>query len=91
MSRPRKLLAKVLSGHSDENIRFPELCSMLQLLGFTMRVRGSHHSFTRPGVREQVVLQPRDGSAKSYQVRQVRAILLMYHLTVIGGPADGPR
>ena len=50
------------------------------LLGFTERVRGSHHIFRREGVRELINLQ-RDGSqAKPYQVRQVRQAILRNHL-----------
>ena len=49
-------------------------------LGFTERVRGSHHIFRREGVRELINLQ-RDGSqAKPYQVRQVRQAILRNHL-----------
>ena len=49
-------------------------------LGFTERIRGSHHIFRREGVRELINLQ-RDGSqAKPYQVRQVRQVILRNHL-----------
>ena len=88
-SRTAKLLAKVLSGNSDANIGFNELCNLLQRLGFTMRVHGSHHTFERPDVTELVGLQPESGAAKQYQVRQVRRILLKYRLTHIGGRGDG--
>jgi predicted RNA binding protein YcfA (HicA-like mRNA interferase family) len=86
-----KLLAQVLSGHADASIRFTELCSLLQRLDFTMRVKGSHHSFRRHGVRERIVLQPRSGLAKPYQVRQVRLILLKYQLTLVGGSHDAAK
>jgi len=83
-----KLLAQVLSGHADASIRFTELCALLQRLGFTMRVKGSHHSLRRQGVVERIVLQPRGGLAKPYQVRQVRRILVKYQLTLLGGSDD---
>ena len=45
-------------------------------LGFVERVRGSHHTFRKEGVRERLNIQ-RDGShAKPYQVRQVRQAIL---------------
>ena len=75
-----KILEKLLRGDSDANIRFDELCHLLQAKDFRMRVSGSHHIFTRAGVMERINLQ-RDGSkAKPYQVRQVRRILATYKL-----------
>ena len=66
-----RILAEIGGGRSDANIRFEELRSFLLRLGFTERIRGSHHIFRREGVRELINLQ-RDGSqAKPYQVRQV--------------------
>ena len=80
MSRDDALRRKILSGRSDANLRFEELRSFLLRLGFTERVRGSHHIFRRAGVRELINLQ-RDGSqAKPYQVRQVRQAILRNHL-----------
>lgn len=81
MSQHRKLLAKILSGQADSAIRFLDMCSLLRRLGFEERVRGSHHIFARQGVVEILNLQPRtDRSAKPYQVRQVRGVLLRYGL-----------
>jgi len=36
-----KTLEKLLRGESDANIRFEELCHLLQAKGFRMRVAGS--------------------------------------------------
>ena len=75
-----KTIEKLLRGESDANIRFEELCHLLQARGFRMRTQGSHHVFTQSGVRERLNLQ-RDGShAKPYQVRQVRKVLAAYKL-----------
>ena len=80
MSRDDDLRQRILSGRSDANIRFEELRSFLLRLGFTERIRGSHHIFRREGVRELINLQ-RDGSqAEPYQVRQVRQTILRNHL-----------
>ena len=66
----------ILSGRSDANIRFDDLCSFMLRLGFIERVKGSHHIFRKAGVRERLNIQ-RDGShAKPYQVRQVRQVIL---------------
>jgi predicted RNA binding protein YcfA (HicA-like mRNA interferase family) len=68
---------RVLDGTSNANIDFSDLCAMLSHYGFTHKNgSGSHHIFSRPGVREIINLQPgRDGKAKPYQVRQVAALI----------------
>lgn len=43
VDKHEKLLLRILRGNSDANIRFAELTSLLRSLGFTERVRGSHH------------------------------------------------
>jgi predicted RNA binding protein YcfA (HicA-like mRNA interferase family) len=75
-----KTLEKILRGDSDTNIRFEEVCHLLQAKGFRMRVNGSHHIFTMTGVIERINLQREGSKAKPYQVRQVRKILANYKL-----------
>lgn len=75
-----KTLEKLLRGESDANLRFDELCHLLEAKGFRMRVSGSHHIFTRPGVIERLNLQREGSKAKPYQVRQIRKILATYKL-----------
>jgi predicted RNA binding protein YcfA (HicA-like mRNA interferase family) len=70
----------VLRGSSDANIRFSELCALLARLGFSERIKGSHHIFTREDVVEILNLQPRNSLAKPYQVKQVRKVLVQYKL-----------
>jgi predicted RNA binding protein YcfA (HicA-like mRNA interferase family) len=75
-----KTLDKILRGDSDTNIRFEEVCHLLQTKGFRMRVNGSHHIFTMTGVMERINLQREGAKTKPYQVRQVRKILANYKL-----------
>jgi predicted RNA binding protein YcfA (HicA-like mRNA interferase family) len=75
-----KIIEKLLRGESDANVRFEELCHLLQAKSFRMRTQGSHHIFTRPGVRERLNLQREGAHAKPYQVRQVRKTLAAYKL-----------
>lgn len=75
-----KILEKLLRGESDANLRFSELCQLLEAKGFRMRVAGSHHIFTKSGVFERINLQREGSQAKPYQVRQVRKILAQYKL-----------
>jgi hypothetical protein len=80
MGRYAKLLFRVLRGTSDANIAFEELRGLLSWLGFEERIRGSHHIFTKAEVTEILNLQPRGDSAKPYQVKQVRQVILKYRL-----------
>jgi len=80
VGRYEDLANRILSGVSDANVDFDDLRSLLRHLGFEERSRGSHFIFRRSGVEEHINLQ-RDGRhAKPYQVRQVRAVILKYHL-----------
>jgi predicted RNA binding protein YcfA (HicA-like mRNA interferase family) len=81
-----KLLEQILRGTSDANIPFSGLCQVLRSLGFAERIKGSHHIYTKDGVEEIVNLQSKAGKAKSYQVKQVRAIIVRYKL---GGKGYG--
>jgi hypothetical protein len=77
-----RLINRILRGSSNADIDFSELCALLRSLGFTERIRGSHHIFTREGVIEILNLQPLGHQAKPYQVRQVRELLVRYQLGV---------
>lgn len=85
MRSRNKLLVRVLGGASDRDISFAGVCQLLHRLGFDERIRGSHHIFTKQGVQEILNLQPKDGKAKLYQVKQVRNLILKYKLA---GPDD---
>jgi hypothetical protein len=80
MSKLEKILLAVLRGTADANVSFSDLCYLLEALGFTKRVRGSHHIFFREGVEEILNLQPRGNAAKPSQVKQVRQVILKYKL-----------
>ena len=80
MTSFEKTLLQVLRGTSDANIRFGELTKLLYGLGFTERIRGSHHIFKRDDIEEIVTLQPQGSKAKPYQVKQVRQLILKYGL-----------
>jgi hypothetical protein len=80
MSKHDKLLDRILRGTSDASIPFDGLCHLLQRLGFQMRVRGSHHIFFKDEVEEILNLQPKGASAKAYQVKQVRNVILKHKL-----------
>jgi len=77
----KETLNKVLSGVSDRNIRFEDLRKLLLSFGFSERIKGDHHIFSKPRIIEIINLQPLgDGKTKAYQVKQVRSIILKYKL-----------
>lgn len=82
MSKFEKVILKILTGASDNNIKFDELLMVLNKLNFKERIKGSHRIFFKEGVEEIINIQPlKDGNAKPYQVKQVREIILKYRLT----------
>ena len=82
MSQFEKLLLTVLRGASDANIEFDDLYRLLTQLGFEVRIKGSHHVFSKADVSELVNLQRDGAKAKPYQVRQVRQVIVKYKLGV---------
>ena len=80
MSNFEKILFKILNGHNDNNINFSDLQNILNKLGFTERIKGSHHIFTKNNVEEIINLQPIGKLSKPYQIKQVRNVILKYSL-----------
>lgn len=80
MGKFDKILLQVLTGSSDCNVIFSDLCNLLKQLEFDLRIRGSHHIFSRPDVAEILNVQDKQGKAKPYQVKQVRDVILKYKL-----------
>ncbi|MBM3713057.1 MAG: type II toxin-antitoxin system HicA family toxin [Actinobacteria bacterium] len=80
MGKYDKILSKILSGLSDKDISFLELCNVLKRLGFKERIQGSHHIFYKDGIKEIINLQPKNSNAKAYQVKQIRNIIVQYKI-----------
>jgi len=80
MGKYAKLRLKILSGAADAAIDFAALCQLLTRLGFSERIKGDHHIFSRDDVDEILNLQPKGAKAKPYQVKQVRGVLVRYGL-----------
>ncbi len=76
-----KTLEKILTGLSDKNIDFSGLRKTLLNLGFVERIKGDHYILTREGIPEIINIQPlSNGKAKTYQVKQIRSIIVKYRL-----------
>ncbi|WP_040335818.1 type II toxin-antitoxin system HicA family toxin [Candidatus Magnetobacterium casense] len=80
MTKFKKLISQILSGTSDANISFNKIRALIQYLGFKERINGSHHIYSRDDIEEILNIQPKYNKAKSYQVKQIRNIILKYKL-----------
>ncbi|TSA32727.1 MAG: type II toxin-antitoxin system HicA family toxin [Porphyromonadaceae bacterium] len=81
MTQKDKLIGRILSGASDKNIDFHDLIGLLDSLGFSCRVKGSHNIFYKDGIEEIINIQPlSNNKAKPYQVKQIRFLILKYKL-----------
>jgi len=82
MTKFEKIISELASGKKDKNFNFEALCNILETLGFDNRIKGSHHIYFKKGIIETINLQPDGSKAKSYQVKQVRNLLLKYNLII---------
>jgi HicA toxin of bacterial toxin-antitoxin, len=69
---PRKTWARIESGNFE--VRFDDLLRLAYAFGFELaRIRGSHRILVHSELPVLLNLQPADGRAKRYQVRQLEA------------------
>ncbi len=81
MGKYDDIFADVLSGKRDHNIKFSDLCNLLDNMGFKCSIRGDHYVYRRDDT-PIINIQPDGHNAKAYQVKQVRNIILSCHLEV---------
>ena len=81
MGKHEKLVQKILSGRQDTSVQFSEAITLLKALGFSLRIKSSHH-INREGIEELINIQPDGSKAKAYQVKQIRDLILKYRLEV---------
>ncbi|MCM1263562.1 MAG: type II toxin-antitoxin system HicA family toxin [Butyrivibrio sp.] len=71
----------VMSGKSDNNIRFADFKNLIINLGFTYKgQKGSHISFYHNEINERMTIQKDGAKAKGYQVKQLRHIIEKHNL-----------
>jgi predicted RNA binding protein YcfA (HicA-like mRNA interferase family) len=80
MGKQDKVIDAILRGTSDANISFDDIRGLLLHLGFDERIRGSHHVYRKQGIDEKINIQSLGSKTKPYQVKQIREIILKYHL-----------
>ena len=79
MTRRQKLFEK--ARNNPASVRFQELCLLAEHMGFAKRGgKGSHVVYEKEGVEEILTFQNRMGMAKSYQVKQLLAVIEKYQL-----------
>ena len=78
--KPEELFRRVVEGHRA-NVRFANFCKLVEDFGFELRrVKGSHHIYVHPLVRDQLNIQPLDGDAKPVQIAQFLKVLEEYEV-----------
>ena len=76
----KKAYEAVLSGRCDNNMKFRDLQKLILDLGMIFQNQeGSHMRYRHPK-GAAVNIQNRKGNAKPYQVKQVRDMIIEYHL-----------
>jgi len=80
MRKYSKILTKILSGANDNSIAFDNLCKLLINIGFHQRIKGDHHIFFKNDIEEIINIQPKGKTAKPYQVKQIRKLILKHKL-----------
>ena len=81
MAKPDKVFERVMEGRGATSFRDFE--RLLFALGFTHdRTSGSHRIYVHPRVSRPLSVQPRGKDAKPYQVRQLRAMIEEFDLSL---------
>ncbi len=68
----------LMSGKSDNNIRFQDLRKLLDSMNFGYRVKGDHFIYYRDDIPEIINIQPKGNKAKGYEVKQIRMLFKRY-------------
>ncbi|MEO5332437.1 MAG: hypothetical protein H7839_10470 [Magnetococcus sp. YQC-5] len=85
MGKHDKTLWRILSGRAEANLSFEDLRGLVLSMKFEERIRGDRYIFSHDSVLEILNLQPQQGDAKPYRIKQVRNMILKYKL---GMPYD---
>jgi len=77
----KKVYDAVISGKSDNNIKYTDFQNLIVNLGFRFtRQNGSHEIYYNAVINERMNIQRDGNKAKAYQVRQLRDIILTHNL-----------
>lgn len=77
----RKVYDKIMSGDSDNNIKFTDFRNLIVDLGFSFtRQTGSHRQYLHREIGVFMNIQDDGSKAKAYEVKQLRKIIKQYGL-----------
>ena len=77
----KKVYTAIMSGKSDNNIKYTDFQNIIIDLGFKFRrYNGSHEIYYHFGIKERMNIQKDGNKAKEYQVKQLRNIILKHKL-----------
>jgi len=78
----KKVYDAVMSGQSDNNIKYTDFQNLIVDLGFEFKRQESSHSmYFNNRIKEIMNIQRgKDGKAKDYQVKQLRKIIKKYNI-----------
>ena len=76
----QKLFRRLAAGRFS-NVRFEDFVRLVEAFGFRLdHIRGSHRIYVHHVVRDLLNLQPKNGQAKPYQVREFMRLVAKHHL-----------
>ncbi len=75
-----KVYNAVMSGKSDNNIKFSDLRNLLESMGFGYRIKGDHFIYYNDDIPEIINIQPNGNKAKGYEIKQIRLMFNKYGL-----------
>ncbi|MEM8494774.1 MAG: type II toxin-antitoxin system HicA family toxin [Planctomycetota bacterium] len=80
MTKEDKRFARLAT--NPKNVKFRDFVAVIESCGFVLaKQTGSHRRYKHPAVRDRhLVIQPRGGMAKPYQVGQFLEMVAEYHL-----------
>jgi len=77
----RKVYESVMSGESDNNIKYSDFRKLIIDLGFEFRrQRGSHTMYFHNDIKEFLNIQKDGNKAKGYQVEHLRNVILRHSM-----------
>jgi len=77
----KKFLRRIIN--NKQNVSFKDFVQLIRAFGFQLeRVKGSHHIFVHPVIRELINIQNVKGQVKPYQIRQFLSLIEKYNLNL---------
>ena len=82
MPSVEKIISDIICAEKNSNIKFRDLQRVLDVMGFRCRIKGDHFIYYKDGINEIINIMPKANTAKPYQVKQIRNLILKYKLEV---------